>query len=252
MENDELRSRLDGGLFISSMMGITDGVWVAERAAGTRMVQIGALIADTLSREHPAKSLLPTDEGEMAAALHTHVETIRMEWGDLPIGLNAAPGELESAVKMARAFQEAGGDIFELNCHGGYSKLLERGLLRAMMEPEQRSELRDWIRELSALPFPFVVKFNGTVDGIDFVELLESIEDIKGVFGIHFNIRDNAAKAPNLDLVRTVRPLVAGVLFCSGYVTTRKGFEDVLQAGADCVGVSQGMLDDPGIVDLIT
>ena len=31
--------------------------------------------------------------------------------------------------RMARAFERAGGDLFELNCHGGYEKLLQRGLL---------------------------------------------------------------------------------------------------------------------------
>ena len=244
MNRNELKKVLDGGVFISSMMGITDGLWVAERADRMCMVQIGAYIADGTDRDHPEKSLLPQSEVEMTARLKADIDVIRGRWGNIPVGLNAAPGDLPSALSMARSFAAAGGDIYELNCHGGYARLLERGLLRAMMNPDQRDTLKDWIRALVQVPIPFVVKFNGTTDHIDFADLLGSIAGIEGIFGVHLNIRDLQNKKPNLGLVKTARSMVSGVLFCSGYVADKEDLSAVLDAGADCVGVAEGLRTD--------
>ena len=62
VERKSLESRLKGGLFISAMMDITDGPWVAARARGARMVQIGAFIADLTDRSHEQRFLLPGTE----------------------------------------------------------------------------------------------------------------------------------------------------------------------------------------------
>ncbi len=233
------------------MMGITDGLWVSTRAAGMCMVQIGALVADSENRSHPDRDLLPLSEGEMIPVLKGHIDKIRGTWNALPIGLNAVSGDIESALRMARSFAAAGGDIFELNCHGGSAKFLERGLLRAMMDPDHRSKLHDWLEALCELPIPVVVKFNGTVEGIDFTELLDSISLIRKLFGVHFNVRDTGSKGPNIDLVRQIRPLVAGVLFCSGYVSTADHVSEMLAAGADCVGVAEGLRTDAGIIEAL-
>ena len=63
MDNTGLESRLKGGLFLSSMMYITDGAYVAARGQGACMVQIGALIADALDRSHDSRCLLPLCAG---------------------------------------------------------------------------------------------------------------------------------------------------------------------------------------------
>ena len=248
----QLASRLKGGPFISSMMGWTTGEYVAERGEGACMVQIGALVADAIDRSHDPKYLLPPEQEDMVPILAREVAPVRQALGDVPVALNAAPGDLESAVRMANAFHEAGGDIYELNCHGGYGKLLERGLLRAMVLPENRPTMIEWLEELCRLAIPIVVKFNAATSGVDFVEVLEQIRGIDSLFGVHFNIRSKAAKEPDLAFVRQVRPHVAGVLHCSGYVTDRSKFEAVLAAGADCVGVSQSLLDDEGIIQKIS
>jgi tRNA-dihydrouridine synthase len=244
-----LESRLRGGLFISAMMDITDGTWVAERAKGAGMVQIGALIADLEDRDHEKRFLLPEAEKEMVPILEAHVRSVRERWGDLPICLNAAPGDLESSLRMARAFETAGGDLIELNCHGGYDKLLRRGLLRAMALPENRSVMHQWLVELCKLSIPVAVKFNGTQTGIDFPEVLDGMADVDGLFGVHFNIRNQSDGEPNIPLVKTIRPHIGGLLFCSGYVKTRAQVAELFASGADCIGISQGLLDDPKILE---
>ena len=248
MTRVDLTERMKGGLFVSSMMGITTGEWVARYGEGADMVQIGALIADSVDRDHEARFLLPLDEDGMVEIFRGEVEAVRRVLGDVPIGLNAAPGDLDSAVTMARAFGRAGGDIFELNCHGQYARLFQRGLLRAMALPEHRKTMHDWLCALCEAPIPIVVKYNGTTDEVDFVELLESIADIDGLFGVHFNVKDKEAGLPNLDLVRGIRPCVPGQLFCSGFVKERVHVDDLLRAGADCVGIAQGLRDEPGII----
>ena len=247
MTDNELRRYLKGGLFISSMMGKTNGKYVAERGKGTNMVQIGALIADSVDRSHEAKYLLPLDEQDMVSPLKREVDDIRRTFPVVPIGLNAAPGDLESALRMARAFQGAGGDIFELNCHGGYSKLLKRGLLSAMVLPENRAKMHEWLVRLCRLSIPVVVKFNGTKKDVDFPNLLDGLADIENLFGVHFNIRDNDNQSPNLSLVKIIRPHIRGMLFCSGHVRNRTQVNELFAAGVDCVGISQGLIDDPAI-----
>lgn len=252
VERKTLESRLKDGIFISAMMDITDGPWVAARAKGARMVQIGAFFADLKDRSYETRFLLPETEEEMVPILARDVESVREGWGDLPVCINAAPGDLESALRMARAFESAGGDLFELNCHGGYEKLLQRGLLRAMVLPENRAAKHEWLVELCKLSIPIVVKFNGTQTEIDFPDILDGISDIDGLFGVHFNIRNIEDKQPNIVLVEKIRPHVNGMLFCSGYVKIQSQISELLAAGADSIGISQGLMDDPGIVERLS
>jgi tRNA-dihydrouridine synthase len=252
MERNELKSYLKGGLFISAMMGITDGAWVSQRAQGARMVQIGALIADLKDRSHEARFLLPESEEHMIPIMKKHVDSVREKWRDLPVALNGASGDLESVIRMARAFKRAGGDLFELNCHGGYEKLLERGLLRAMVLPENRIAMHEWLVELCRLSIPVVVKFNATMKDVDFSEVLDGVSDVHGLFGVHFNIRSEEDKKPNTALIKQIRSRVNGMIFCSGYVRTRSQVTELLAAGGDCIGIAQGLRDDPGIIERLS
>jgi tRNA-dihydrouridine synthase len=248
MERDALKARLRGGIFLSSMMGRTGGTWCARNARGTCMVQLGALVADAVDRSHDARFLLPTAEDDMAETLRAEVDAVRTVHGDLPVALNAAVGDLPSGVAAARAFHAVGGDIFELNCHGGYDKLLSRGLLRAMALPAGRGVLLDWLEALCAVDIPVAVKFNAAVDdGVDFAELLEQVANVGGLFGVHLNVRGQGGR-PNCHLIRRMRRFVPGVLMCSGHVTTTWDVRRLLESGADCVGIAQGILDDPGII----
>ena len=248
MNRVQLKKRLKGGLFISAMMGQTDGAFAARHGMGASMVQIGALIADAEDRSHDKRFLLPLSQRDMVPVLKQEVDEVRKALGDVPIMVNAAIGDLESGIRMANAFGQAGGDIFELNVHGAYSKLQVRGLLRAMALPENRKTLVEWLTELCRLQTPVVVKFCAAMDGVDFTEVLEEIAPVKRLFGIHFNVRAEQEEAPDIAFVRRVRPYVKGLLLCSGHVTERAHVDALLSAGADCVGIAKGVLDEPGII----
>ncbi len=248
MNRKELAGRLQGGLFLSSMMGVTDGAYAARHGAGASMVQIGALVADVADRSHDERYLLPISQADMVPVLRHEVEAVRRVLGDMPIALNAAVGDFESALRMAGAFQEAGGDIFELNVHGGYEKLLRRGLLRAMVLPENRPKMIEWLEGLCGLEVPIVVKFSAGMAGVDFVEVLDELAAVAGLFGVHLHVRAADAQEPDAELVGRLSRHVAGTLFCSGHVTTRGHVDGLLAAGADCIGVAQGVLDEPGII----
>ena len=212
------------------------------------MVQIGALIADRFDRSHDPRGLLPPGEAAMRRVLAREVSAVREELGEVPIALNAAPGSLEDALEMARSFHEAGGDLFELNCHGSYAKLTERGLLRAMASERNRPEMIRWLTELCRLSIPVIVKFWGPDANIDWVGVLDGLEDAGGLFGVHFNVRDDRKNQPDLDLVSRIRPSCPGLLLCSGCVKTADHVRSLLHHGADCVGIAQGVLDHPAII----
>lgn len=248
MNRSELEKRLKGGLFLSSMMGWTDGAFVAQHGAGASMVQIGALVADAEDRSHEGRYLLAEAQADMVPVLRQEVDNARQGLGDTPIALNAAVGDLPSGIRMADAFHEAGGDIFELNVHGAYDKLFKRGLLRAMALTENRPRMIEWLQQLCRLEIAVVVKFWAGMGGVDFIEVLEEISPIEGLFGVHFSVRAEGAERPDIEFVRRVRPHVKGMLWCSGHVKTRTHVVALLSVGADCVGVAQGVLDERGII----
>ena len=167
-----------------------------------------------------------------------------VEWN---FALNAAVGDLESGRRMARAFGRAGGDIFELNVHGEYGKLIERGLIKAMALPANQPTLIRWLRELAGLEVQLVVKFDASTDGVDWPVLMDEVSQVEGLFGIHFNVR-SGNETPDVAFVERIRPHVGGVLFCSGHVRTSDQVRALFDAGADCVGLAQGVLDEPGII----
>jgi tRNA-dihydrouridine synthase len=153
---------------------------------------------------------------------------------------------------MAEAFREAGGDLLELNCHGSLKKLNDRGLLRSMARPENRARMLEWLGELCRLSLPVLVKFWGPAKDIDWSELLTEVRNVEGLFGIHFNVRNLESEEPDLDLVRLIRGYVDGMLLCSGYVTSRAHVDSLLEAGTDCVGVAQGVLDKADLIAALT
>lgn len=243
-----LSDRLRGGLFISSMMSWSTGAFLAEQGRGAAMVQLGALIADGEDRSHEARYLLPLAQQDMVPVLAEQIRPIRDTLGDVVVALNAAVGDLESGLRMAAALREAGGDVFELNCHGGYGKLLDRGLLRAMALPEHRPRMIEWLRALCKLDTPVAVKLNPTMEGIDLDAALDDLATVEGLFGVHLNVRSQQAEEPDVDLVRRARSRVSGSLWCSGYVTTPAHIDALQAAGADCVGLAQAVLNEPCII----
>ncbi|MCK5802190.1 MAG: hypothetical protein KAI66_05130 [Lentisphaeria bacterium] len=245
---EALAEQLRNGVFISSMMSWTTGAYLARHGEGCAMVQLGALIADRIDRSHQAQFLLPLEEDDMAAPLQREVEAVRAALPDVVIALNAAPGDLESCMDMARAFHRAGGDVFELNCHGGYGPLLDRGLLRAMTLPENVPVMLEWLRALATLEIPSVVKFPMVADA-DFARILTLLREIDGLFGVHFNIGRSGAAGPDLAFGRWAREEITGQLWVSGLVRTGEQTRALHKAGIDCVGVAQGLLDDEGIIE---
>jgi acyl-CoA synthetase (AMP-forming)/AMP-acid ligase II/thioesterase domain-containing protein/acyl carrier protein len=244
---DELAPRLRGGVFLSAMVGWADGAFCARHGRGARMVQIGALIADAEDRSHDDRYLLPLAEDEMTAVLRRQVEAARAGLGDIPLCLNGAVADLDSGLKMARAWQAAGGDLFELNCHGTYRRLVERGRLQAMALPENRPLLLGWLSEFCRLDIPLLAKFRAPADGVDTGALLDDISGVEGLFGIHLNVRGPEGR-PAVDLVRSHRSRVPGILLCSGYVRKPRHLKELAAAGADCIGVAEGLLEDHGLL----
>ncbi|MCW3991732.1 MAG: hypothetical protein NWE79_03420 [Candidatus Bathyarchaeota archaeon] len=243
---DRLRDELRGGLFLSSMMGVTDGSFCSERREGCAMIQLGAYLAEPPAHGRE-RYFLPPDPEECEAFLWEECRDARGSSGVFTC-LNLATPKLEWGLEAAECFRRAGGDLVEFNVHGSYEPYLRLGKLRAMVLPENRMELFRWVEAFTSLDIPLIVKFRmGVIE--DYSTILDEIEG-SGVFGLHFNVRDGGRGEPDYEFVRAVKsdPLL---LLASGYVRTATDARRLFESGADMVGIAEPTMDDPGFIQAI-
>ncbi len=244
---------MKGKLFLSSMMGITDGAFCASRSAGCAMVQLGAYLAEPgatageMGRD--AASFLPADPEACTSFLSKECTRARGS-SNLTVCLNLATPRLEWALEAARCFHRAGGDLLELNAHGGYKRYLDQGKLRANVLPEHRDELVRWSEALCALEIPLIVKVNAQHDRPEVCLALEALAHLP-LWGVHINVRDPETETPDLAFVREARALVPGKLLVSGYVRSAADVRACLEAEADMVGIAAPAIDDAGYIGRI-
>ena len=252
----ELKQQLKGGLFVSSMMGVTDGAFCARTLKGRHglaMVQTGAYLAEPTATDEDkgasARCFLPPDPEACAAFLAADCRDIQ-EVADVVICMNLATPKLEWGLEAATCFAQAGGDAVELNVHGGYGRYLEQGKLRAMVLPEHQDELLRWVAAFVQLDMPLIVKYDGSSERADLVAALRRMANLP-VLGVHVNVRDAETKRPNVELVRALRGLIPGLLLASGYVRSAEDSQALFDAGADMVGAAAPLREDAGYLGRI-
>ena len=237
----DLQSKLRHSFFLSSMMGVTDGVFCSQRSKGCAMVQLGAYLA-----EPPAYGdepwFLPSETNECTEFLARESRNAKGAQ-DVLTCLNLASPKLEWALNAADCFYKAGGDFMELNVHGGHEPYLRIGKVRAMVLPENRGELFRWVEALSKLEIPLIVKFReGIVD--DYSQVLEKLADFN-VFAVHFNVRDDRTKKPDFDFIKDIKRNSSLFLLASGYVRSAEDAKTLFEKGADMVGLAEPTKKNP-------
>jgi tRNA-dihydrouridine synthase len=232
------------------MMGLTDGAYCAQRSEGCAMVQLGAYLAEPTATAADIgphdSSFLPADSAAWTAFLAAQCRAARGS-GDVLVCLNLAAPRLDWALEAGACFAQAGGDLLELNVHGGYRRYYDRGLLRAMVRPENQPELCRWVEALVALDIPLIVKFHGQSERSSLLRAIDHIVE-RGVPGLHVNVRRADARAPDVDLVCTLRGRYSGLLLVSGYVRSADDAHALFEAGADMVGLADPTRRDPGYI----
>ena len=233
-------TEMKNGFFLSSMMGITDGKFCAERSVGCNMVQLGAYLAEPtagpVEKAHQTSSFLPADWDECVPFLAKECTVAKLF-------KNLASPRLDWAIKAAECFHLAGGNQVELNVHGGYQRYLDQGKLRAMVLPENQAELVTWIKAFRDLQIPLIVKFNGQFNRPHLVDVLQRIKEYD-LYGIHINIRDDLPKRPDISFTRQVRNMHKGLLLVSGHVRSASDAALLFNVGADLVGFAEPTISD--------
>lgn len=243
-----LRERIKRGqeglgkkLFLSSMMGVTDGPFCSERSDGCAMVQIGAYLAEPPAYPE-TKLVLPGGQKECTDFLAEECRRAR-ENSKVQVCLNLATPRLEWALNASECFYKAGGDIVELNVHGSYQPYVRLGKLKAMVLPENRSELFRWLEAFSKMEIPIIVKFREGVVA-DYGPILDNIAKLN-LFGVHFNIRNEETKGPDLEFVTNIKKKRCSLfLLVSGYIRSSEMTKKLFEAGADMVGFAEPAIKD--------
>lgn len=234
-------------LFLSSMMGITDGYFCSERSEGCAMVQIGAYLAEPPAYPE-TDSVLPRGQKECIDFLAEECRRAR-ENSTVQICLNLATPRLEWGLDASECFCKAGGDIVELNIHGGYQPYLRLGKLKAMVLPENRHELFRWLEAFSKMEIPIIVKFReGTV--ADYGPILDNVVKLN-LFGVHFNIRNEQTKVPGLEFVKAIKEKHSFFLLVSGHIRSSEMVKKLFEAGADMVGFAEPTIKDSGFISRV-
>ncbi|MBN1584078.1 MAG: hypothetical protein JXA89_25435 [Anaerolineae bacterium] len=247
---EELYRAMKNGFFVSSMMGVADGAFCARASQGCAMVQIGAYLAEpTASVEEKGQDTRSFLPAETEACVDFLAETCRQatSLSNVIVCMNLATPKLEWGLDAAERFAEAGGNLVELNVHGGYRRYLDQGKLRAMVEPAHREELFRWVKAFNALAIPLIVKFHGQSDRQHLLPVLDEMARLSP-FGLHVNVRHEASKGPDIELVRVLKDRFPGFLLVSGYVRSADHVRALFDAGADMVGVAAPVMKDAGYV----
>lgn len=242
-----IRESLHKKLFLSSMMGLTDGSFCAERSEGCAMVQLGAYLAEPPAYGERDK-VLPPEESECINFFSDECKQARRN-SEVYVCLNLATPKLEWGLEATECFYKAGGDIVELNVHGGYEPYLRQGKLRAMVLPENRPELFRWCETLSKKDIPLIIKFREGVIS-DYTPVLDKIADLE-LLGLHFNIRKDEAKEPDIEFVRRIKENYSLFLLVSGYIRDSNTVEKLFEAGADMVGFAEPTIKDSKFISKI-
>lgn len=249
-----LRERIKRGheslrkkLFLSSMVGVTDGSFCSGRSEGCAMVQIGAYLAEPPAYPE-TKSVLPRAQEECIDFLAQECRRAR-EKSTVQVGLNLAAPRLEWALNATECFYKAGGDIVELNVHGGYQPYLRLGKLKAMVLPENRPEFFRWLEAFSKMEIPIIVKFREGVVA-DYGPILDNVAKLN-LFGVHFNIRNEQTKGPDLEFVKTIKEKYSFFLLVSGYIRSSEMAKKLFEAGADMVGFAEPTIKDSKFINKI-
>jgi tRNA-dihydrouridine synthase len=246
----DLRQRLENSLFLSSMMGVTDGAWCAQASQGCAMVQLGAYLAEPTATNkeigRDARSFLPADDQACADFL---TEACRQATArsDVVVCMNLATPKLEWGLDAAERFWQAGGHLIELNVHGGYKRYLDQGKLRAMVEPANQKELFEWVQAFNALEIPLIVKFHGQSDQGHLLPVLDEMARL-APFGVHVNVRHEASQGPDVDLVGLIKERYPGFLLVSGYVRSATDIQALFDAGAHMVGFAAPVIKDAAYI----
>ena len=242
MKFQKLKNQLRKGIFLSSMMGITDGKFCAQRGEGCHMVQIGAYLAEP-PKYGTEKWFLPPNPADCIKFFRNELEHLKTL--DVVNCLNLATPNLDWGLDAATCFHNAGGDIVELNVHGSYRPYLEQGKLKAMVLPENRTELFEWIEAFSKLEIPLIVKFRaGYIE--NYSPILEKIKRYN-IFGIHFNVGIEENRKPDFEFVEKCTRN-SYLLLISGCLRTRKDVKMMFDAGADVVGLARPTRDNASFI----
>jgi tRNA-dihydrouridine synthase B len=251
MRFDGISAKLKGKLFLSSMMGKCDAEFCASRAKGCAMVQLGAFVL--LKEREERNTYWPDPERtRLTAFMKEQFDTCRAESAKLVgkdnvpvISANVFPCADEDVETSAAAFIEAGGDIYELNAHGGIGGDRERGTGRMLFIPEHTPKLMRWAKILVEAGGPVIIKGRGGAIP-DYTEYVKQLEQI-GVHAFHINVRDEETSRQDLELLENIRKATGMFLLASGYVKDADSARALFSAGADCVGIAQAASSDPDI-----
>ena len=251
MRFDELSARIKGNLFLSSMMGKCDAEFCASRAKGCAMVQFGAFVL--LKEREERNTYWPDPERvELTAFMKEQFDTCRSEATKLTgeenvpvISANVFPCTDEDVKTSAAAFMGAGGDIYELNAHGGIGGDRERGTGRMLFIPKHTPKLMRWAKMLVEEGGPVIIKGRGGAIP-DYSEHVKQFEQF-GVHAFHINVRDEETGRQDLRLLENIRKSTGMFLLASGYVKDAESARALFAAGADSVGIAQAALSDPDI-----
>jgi len=251
--SEDLCYELRNGFFLSSMMGITDGDFCSQRSEGCVMVQLGAYRAEPAASAEAkgpdARSFLPDDPQACTDFLAEECRKAK-RFSEVFTCLNLATPKLEWGLEAAESFSQAGGDLLELNVHGGYRRYLEQGKLRAMVLPENQGELFRWVGAFTELEIPLIVKFHGQYSRQSLLQVLGEMTDL-AILGVHLNVRAETTRKPDIDFAQTARRRYPGFLLVSGYVRSAADAWALFEVGADMVGIAEPAREDPECVHRI-
>lgn len=253
-DHGKLLDQLRGGIGIAAMANVTNGHFCGTYGKGTAMVQIGGYGTERYK----------DDPATLEEFLREEVKSAKRSGAT--VAVNFLGGDSQALLQFAEAFARAGGDYLEFNAHTSTPHRLAMGLGYAHLKLEKQQSLYRVTRRLAeSSSVPLLIKGRVWTPGESATRVAPDFGQIAlelqraGAIGLHLNIRNEARRDPDLEVVKEIRARSDMFLLASGYVGLTpagkvdldKAVADVaafLEAGVDLVMIGQAALDSPEII----
>lgn len=235
---------LNHGVVLAELGGYGNGPYCAKYGAGAALVMMGTYIVDPGDDvPYSPEFVFKPDRSTYFPYLQKHVAAARKSGGS--VGVSVISVRVSHTVDFLAAAQEAGADYASLCVHSSMDMFVSAGVGEALCDRANSDELKEWAKAiLNAVAIPVIFKMR-LRDPEDMIAVLDTLAGA-GIPAVHINAKQALAGAGGPEQIKQLagrcRCLIVG-----GGISDIKGARQVIECGANAVGIGAAAMKDAAL-----